>query len=370
MPKMAHPAAPIGQHYGKRDMERIGIFAETGWLHGVPYVSPHGYEFRKGGTKGRQLLPGGGKTKVGLQDCYFDKGPFKRIFEKEAYSSAIRENYLASMASSKKNISSAAFLAGAPSKKHSTPGDFYGTFAGRVKAMSRQEKSTPQHGAELPNVKTNPGKKGTYGYADTTFNKFPKHMSEPYQSRYGMAAANQRLILDGPFISTIYPSPCFNGNPWHVVKPGSTYIRRSETKPKYQGVVWVPPQFPKKVRPVQKTLNYAAFLYFTWRNQFYYHKVITNFYPIHYSQAIIMMAALANFLHTSQTNTLTSSKLCEVLWSQMCSIHKFVRRACTLHLWSTKMWTSVSMPKTGAASRQCLTHNWKIFKRGERITLI
>lgn len=246
MPKMAHPAAPIGQHFGKRDMERIGIFAETGWLHGVPYVSPHGYEFRKGGTKGRQLLPGGGKTKVGLQDCYFDKGPFKRIFEKEAYSSAIRENYLASMASSKKNVSSAAFLAGAPSKKHSTPGDFYGTFAGRVKAMSRQEKSTPQHGAELPNVKTNPGKKGTYGYADTTFNKFPKHMSEPYQSRYGMAAANQRLILDGPFISTIYPSPCFNGNPWHVVKPGSTYIRRSETKPKYQGVVWVPPQFPKK----------------------------------------------------------------------------------------------------------------------------
>ncbi|KAK3922391.1 UPF0602 protein C4orf47-like protein [Frankliniella fusca] len=257
MPKTARPTSSIGEHYGKRDIERIGIFAETGWLHGVPYVSPHGYEFRKGGTKGRQMLPGGGKTKVGLQDCYFDKGPFKRIFEKEAYSSAVRENYLASMASSKKNVSSTAFVAGAPGKKHSTPGDFYGTFSGIVRGMetkptyknitmSRQEKAQPRHRAELPNVKTNPAKKGTYGYVDTTLNKFPKHMSEPYLSRYGMAATNQRLMLDGPFVSTIYPTPCFNTNPWHVVKPASTYVRRSEAKPKYKGVVWVPPQFPKK----------------------------------------------------------------------------------------------------------------------------
>lgn len=53
-------------------------------------------EFRTGATKGRQMLSEGSKSKAGLQDCYFEKGPYKRIFEKEAYSSAVRENYLAS----------------------------------------------------------------------------------------------------------------------------------------------------------------------------------------------------------------------------------------------------------------------------------
>ncbi|XP_034230844.1 UPF0602 protein C4orf47 homolog isoform X2 [Thrips palmi] len=244
MPK-ASKVTNIGEHYGKRDMERIGIFAETGWLHGVPYVSPHGYEFRKGGTKGRQMIPGGSKTKVGLQDCYFDKGPYKRIFESEAYSSAVRENYLASMASSKRNVSSAPFIAGACGKKHSTPGDFYGTFAGRIKAMSRQEKARPPHKSEPPNVKTNPGKKGTYGYVDITFSRFPKHMSEPYQSRFGMAAASRKLMLDGPLISTMYPKPCFDMNPWHVINAASTYVHRSESKPSYKGAVWVPPSQPK-----------------------------------------------------------------------------------------------------------------------------
>lgn len=126
----------IGVNYGKRDMERIGLFAESGWLHGVPYISPHSCEynlvrnnplscedkcctflshveqllepisdeFRDGATKGRQMLSEGGKTKTGLQDCYFERGPYKRIFEKEAYSSAVRENYLASYVVYQKNL--------------------------------------------------------------------------------------------------------------------------------------------------------------------------------------------------------------------------------------------------------------------------
>ncbi|KAJ1520005.1 hypothetical protein ONE63_004236 [Megalurothrips usitatus] len=245
MPKAKRPLSNIGVHHGKRDLERVGVFAETSWMHGVPYVSPHGYEFRAGGTKGRQMIPGGGRTKVGLQDCYFDRGPFKRIFEKEAYSSALRDNYLSSMAASKRNLSSMPFIAGAPGKKHSTPGDFYGTFAGRIDAMSRQEKARLAHKSEPPNFKTNPGKKGTYGYVDITFNPFPKHMSETYQSKYGMAAANRKLILNGPFVSTTSSKPCFDTNPWLIENRGSTYIRRPEPKSKYRGSVWVPPSYPK-----------------------------------------------------------------------------------------------------------------------------
>lgn len=42
--------------------------------------------------------------------------------------------------------------------------------------MSGQEKPRPPHKPELRNILTNPGKKGTYGYVDITFNKFPKSM--------------------------------------------------------------------------------------------------------------------------------------------------------------------------------------------------
>lgn len=79
--------------------------------------------------------------------------------------------------------------------------------------------------------------------------------SEPYQAKYGMAAANQNLLLDGPLISTIYPKPCFDMNPWHVsTTPASTYVRRSETKPKYNGAEWIPPSYPKMVRAFSITI--------------------------------------------------------------------------------------------------------------------
>lgn len=34
------PVLNIGQHYGKRDIERIGIFAEMEYLHGKGYTPP------------------------------------------------------------------------------------------------------------------------------------------------------------------------------------------------------------------------------------------------------------------------------------------------------------------------------------------
>lgn len=33
-------AEAIGYHYGRSDLERVGIFAEMGYLHGKGYTAP------------------------------------------------------------------------------------------------------------------------------------------------------------------------------------------------------------------------------------------------------------------------------------------------------------------------------------------
>lgn len=155
-----------------------------------------------------------------------------------------------------------------------------------------------------------------------------------------MAAAGRKLILDGPLISTIYPKPCFDMNPWHVKNIASTYVRRSDTKPTYKGVVWVPPSQPKVVGLPDNNEKILCFLILLIYNS---------------SKGTTMMAASANFLHTSQRNTLTSFELCEVPENPKCSILRYNRRACTPHQLWTQMWISESMLRTGAHFNQLHT---------------
>ncbi len=62
--------------------------------------------FNVSASKGKQILPGGSKTKSALQSGYFDKS-FVRTLEGEAYSDAVKRRRQERIKESKKNISKA-----------------------------------------------------------------------------------------------------------------------------------------------------------------------------------------------------------------------------------------------------------------------
>lgn len=60
-------------------------------------------------------------------------------------------------------------------KKHATPGDHFGTFAGIVEHFSGKPKSKPPYKRAKPNLLTSPGKKGGPGYVNICLSKYPEH---------------------------------------------------------------------------------------------------------------------------------------------------------------------------------------------------
>ncbi|XP_069684655.1 cilia-and flagella-associated protein 96-like isoform X2 [Periplaneta americana] len=179
----------IGRHFGKRDLERLGLFVEMGYMNGKGYVSPFTAQ-KDVRVKGRQLYPGYPKSKCGTQDGYFDD-KFSRIFEKEAYTNMFKLQMKAALESAKKNTSKSAFVVPGPSKQHSSPGDYFGTFGGKVEAFSPELKRKPTYVKQAPNIQTNPGKKGDSGYADITLSKYPEH---------SVVVVRQEPLRNGPSI--------------------------------------------------------------------------------------------------------------------------------------------------------------------------
>lgn len=74
-----------------------------------------------------------------------------------------------------KNVSERPFMPPANGKLHSTPGDWYGTFEGKMDAFSTKMKARAPFKHEGPNALTNPGKKGGYGYVNICLNPYPDH---------------------------------------------------------------------------------------------------------------------------------------------------------------------------------------------------
>jgi len=70
-----------------------------------------------------------------------------------------------------------------PSKKHSTPGDWYGCFA-KSSYFSPQIKVEPRKKVPaLPNMKIKPNPLGGPGYVDICLNPYPSYSHEPYDLR-------------------------------------------------------------------------------------------------------------------------------------------------------------------------------------------
>ncbi|KAJ9576645.1 hypothetical protein L9F63_025460, partial [Diploptera punctata] len=205
---------------------------------------------RKEPTKGRQLFPGGPKSKCGKQDGYFQE-EFQRIFEKEAYTNIFKIMMKLEKESAKKNISKSAFVVPGI-KKHSCPGDYYGTFSGKVEAFSPELKKKRPYEKQKPNVLVNPGKKGGPGYVKITISEYPEHGEDYYDAgrvELLKAYANyKKTFKNGPFYSAHYTKSYFDPNPFYEETQGKTYIPPKEKIYfKDKGTKWYPPALPKKI---------------------------------------------------------------------------------------------------------------------------
>lgn len=217
---MAKTPTDLGNQYGKPDVERVGLFSELPYMNGKGYVSPFP---KPRPDKGRNIIGEGPKVKTGRQDCYFDK-EFKRLFEGEAI-----EGRRKAKGPKRKNPREIPFIPPGNPKKHASPGDYYGTFGGKIEAFSNKRKPQPKHKAEPRNIIGAASKYGGCGYVDITLNPYPAHANE----RYGVKPKYKDYgkILDGPLVTTHYPKPFFEPNPFvepEKVKPGPTYVRPKE----------------------------------------------------------------------------------------------------------------------------------------------
>uniref|UniRef100_UPI00398E501C cilia-and flagella-associated protein 96 isoform X2 n=1 Tax=Pristiophorus japonicus TaxID=55135 RepID=UPI00398E501C len=165
---------------GKTDMERIGLFQEMTYVTVQdPYHDAMPRPFNDEAYKGKQMLVDGSKLKSSTQAGYFAP-EFLRIFEKEAYSDAIKLRRQGKLKAAEKNLGSV-FLPSHGDKLPSGLGSYYGTFGGSVKAFSRLTKDKPPFVPENKNIYTSPGKKGTgYGYSHLTIGPSYDHSPDAY----------------------------------------------------------------------------------------------------------------------------------------------------------------------------------------------
>jgi len=209
----------------KTDMERIGVFSEMGYISlgdRYPKSDPRSKPFNEAAYKGKQMLPGGSKTRSALQAGYF-QGTFNRIMEKEAYTDAIKQRRQGRIANNKKNITSRAFLPSSNTKRASGLGSTFGTFAGTHKSFAPNPRPTPSYKTPGRNFTTTPGKKGTgYGYGSVTFAAYPEHSIEPYdqarvQRRKDLSDHNAK-VKGQSFKLGMHPTAYFDRNVYKTDK--------------------------------------------------------------------------------------------------------------------------------------------------------
>jgi|SaaInl47_10m_RNA_FD_contig_31_1249992_length_1133_multi_8_in_0_out_0_1 hypothetical protein len=214
---------------GKTDMERIGLFSEMGYISlgdRYPKVDPKSKGFNEAAGKGKQMLPGGSKTRSGNQAGYFDS-KYSRVLEGEAYQDAIKIRRKGRIDNMKKNITNTAFLPSNFTKKSSGLGNNYGTFGGGHDSFSPIKKDGKNYKAAGRNFTTIPGKKGTgFGYVNVTFQKYPDHSVEDYDRAKKLRSNDSKehkqkstKITPAPFKLNSHPKTFFDHNPYKMDKP-------------------------------------------------------------------------------------------------------------------------------------------------------
>ncbi|WAQ97604.1 CD047-like protein, partial [Mya arenaria] len=206
----------MGERGGKADMDRVGLFQEMGYV-----TINDRYKGKGSATKGKQVLPGGSKTRSALQAGYFtDK--FGRIMEGEAFTDPIKMRRQARLKESQKNIGKS-FLPSSGEKLMSGLGSHYGTLSGPISAFSPVSKPGKEKKSSSKNVITNPGKRGTgFGYVAVTIGKYPQYQGDNYDMHKDLnrkeIAAHKNATKGGAFKLNMHPRAYFDGNPYNSDK--------------------------------------------------------------------------------------------------------------------------------------------------------
>ncbi|CAH1390443.1 unnamed protein product [Nezara viridula] len=207
MAKISPSPPPIGTHFGKTDLERLGYFAEMSYLNGGGYT-PLITMPQIRDSKNKQMIPEFPKVKTtGLQDCYFDK-LYKRLFIGEAYFDPLKYALKQKLEEGKKI--KGLFRPTSYTHLQACRGDFFGCFTTSMKAFDPRTRGVTKAKVGKDAIKkflefipSSPGKKGGYGYLDTTINPYPKYKSSPYE----MKITKQALDPKRKVVSWLPPSP-------------------------------------------------------------------------------------------------------------------------------------------------------------------
>lgn len=213
----------MGDRGGKGDMDRVGLFQEMGYITINDRYKQGSVQFNEAATKGKQMLPGGSKTRTALQMGYFsDK--YGRVFEGESYSDPIKIRRQNRLREAQKNIGKA-FLPSSGEKKMSGLGNHYGTLSGPIGAFSPVGRPGKEYKAPGKNVITNPGKHGTgYGFVGVTLGHYPSYQSDLYNRARELTkkeiAAHKNATKGGAFKLNMHPRAYFDANPYASDRPG------------------------------------------------------------------------------------------------------------------------------------------------------
>ena len=168
------------------------------------------------------------KSKTAFGDGFFNK--FERVMAGEAVNDPVRTRRREGLKAKKKNLTSSGMI---------PPGQSFGTFSGKMEAFSPKTAGVKAKVEKLPNIKTNPGKKGTgYGYGNVTLNKLPEYKSSPYDAAEAQArkvrAAGAKKQVGGAFRANA-PDNCepIDRRPYKPgpVREGSVRDKKPERKP-------------------------------------------------------------------------------------------------------------------------------------------
>lgn len=214
----------MGEKGGKGDMDRVGLFQEMGYITiSDRYKQPGSVQFNESATKGKQMLPGGTKSRSALQTGYFND-KYGRVFEGESYSDPIKIRRQNRQREAQKNIGKA-FLPSSGDKKMSGLGSHYGTLSGPIGAFSPVGRPGKDYKAPGKNVITNPGKHGTgYGYVAVTIGKYPNYQGDQFDLHREInrkeVSAHKNATKGGPFKLNMAPKAYFDSNPYASDRPG------------------------------------------------------------------------------------------------------------------------------------------------------
>ncbi|KAI8899070.1 hypothetical protein BC833DRAFT_396313 [Globomyces pollinis-pini] len=220
-----------GQHYGRADLIRMGIFSEPNYVSsGEPFVAKKGVSSLDYRANGKQFLTAPPKRGHDSKDAYFDQH-FIRLFENEPYTDLVALRRGWRIKGKEKNITTTPFKPSSVPPKPSGKGSHWGTIEQQwpIKNHKFELPPKPEKNDKKPpelkvildsifnsNFVTSPSKKGSgYGYCNVTIGKSYEYQTDPYDGallaeRNSRAANKKKMVGEKPFVSSSTNQEFFN----------------------------------------------------------------------------------------------------------------------------------------------------------------